>query len=231
MMRTELTGVAGVAEAALSSALLTRLPANRAPAPWQCVCEAVIWLGRGGGAAAQALPPGLRNGARALAVVGAMVRYSETPVGPYDEVLGMVGSRSGRTPWGSVAFMSVDSEPSVVGGRTNWAMPKTLGTFEGGVGDGVTFTATGADSTRWLVGATPRTLGPAVPLRASLSMRQEFPGSQIGASALRASGRLRPALVTVDVDSDGPLPSWLRPGRHLGAVVERATYTLSEPTF
>ena len=64
-------------------------------------------------------------------MIGGMVRYLETPVGPYDEVLGMVGSRTGLRPWGSVAFMSVDSEPSLVGGRSNWAIPKTLGSFDG----------------------------------------------------------------------------------------------------
>ena len=229
MTRTELTGVAGVPETAISDALLARLPANDSPAPWECVCEAVVWFGRGGAAARQALPPALRDRAPALAVVGAMVRYLETPVGPYDEVLGMVASRTGIKPWGSVAFMSVDSEASLVGGRTNWAMPKTLGTFDGVVGDGETFFAAGADQTRWRVSATPRTRGPVVPVRVAGAARQEFPGHRVGESALHARGRLRPALVEVDVDSEGPLPDWLRPGRHLGAVVEWATFTLSSP--
>jgi hypothetical protein len=229
--RSELTGVAGVPETAVSAGLLARLPGNEAPAPWECVCEAVLWFGRGGRAATEALPPALRSGASSLAVVGAMVRYLETPVGPYDEVLGMVGSRSGLRPWGSVAFMSVDSEASLVGGRTNWAMPKTLGAFDGDVGAGKSLTAEGADETRWRVSATPRPLGPALPVRSKGLARQEFPGGRVGDSPLRASGRIRPALVTVEVESEGPLPSWLRPGRHLGAVVERATFTLGEPRF
>ena len=232
MDRTELTGVAGVPETAVSQAVLERLPANEAPAPWDCVCEAVLWFGRGGRAAAQALPPALRGTAPGLAVVGAMVRYHETPVGAYDEVLGLVGSRSGVKPWGSVAFMSVDSEPSLVGGRTNWAMPKTLGAFEGDIGSGQTITATGADEARWRVSATPRVLpGPALPVRTTGLTRQEFPGARVGDSTMRGRGRLRPALVTVDVDSDGPLPTWLRPGRHLGAVLERGTFWLGEPRF
>ena len=231
MDRTELTGVAGVPETALSAALLARLPANDSPAPWECVCEAVLWFGRGGHAATEALPPALRYGAHGLGVVGAVVRYLDTPVGPYDEVLGMVGSRTGLKPWGSVAFMSVDSEPSLVGGRTNWAMPKTLGAFDGEVGDGRTISGSGADETRWRVSATPKVLGPALPVRSVGLARQEFPGGRVGDSPLRAKGRIRPALVTVDVDSDGPLPGWLRPGRHLGAVVERATFSLGEPRF
>jgi Acetoacetate decarboxylase (ADC) len=231
MTRTELTGVAGVPETAVSDALLQRLPANGSPAPWECVCEAVVWFGHGGRAARQALPPALREVAAGLAVVGGIVRYLETPVGPYDEVLGMVGSRTGLKPWGSVAFMSVDSEPSLVGGRANWAMPKTLGTFAGDIGNGRAITAAGADENRWRVSATPRVLGPAVPVRSRALARQEFPGGVVGDSALRARGRVRPAVVTVTVESDGLLAAWLRPGRHLGAVVERATFTLAEPRF
>jgi hypothetical protein len=229
--RTELTGVAGVPETEVSAGLLARLPGNEAPAPWDCVCEAVVWFGRGGRAATQALPPALRGSASGLGVVGAVVRYLETPVGPYDEVLGMVGSRTGSRPWGSVAFMSVDSEASLVGGRTNWAMPKTLGAFGGEIGPGKSVTGVGADETRWRVSATPRPFGPALPVRTTGLARQEFPGGRVGNSPLRASGRMRPALVTVEVESDGPLPTWLRPGRHLGAVVERATFTLGEPRF
>jgi hypothetical protein len=231
MTRSELTGVAGVPETAVSQALLERLPANDAPAPWECVCEAVIWFGRGGRAARHALPPALRDHAPGLAVVGAMVHYLETPVGPYDEVLGLVGSRTGTRPWGSVAFMSVDSEPSLVGGRSNWAMPKSLGAFEGEVGNGRTMTATGADGSHWRVGVTPRVIGPSLPVRSVGLARQQFPGGVVGDSRLRARGRVRPAMVTVDVDSDGPLSGWLRPGRHLGAVVERATFNLAEPRF
>lgn len=231
MTRTELTGVAGVPETTVSAALLERLPANEAPAPWDCVCEAVMWFGRGGAAARQALPPSLRDDSPALVVVGAMVRYLETPVGAYDEVIGMVGSRSGARPWGSVAFMSVDSETSLVGGRTNWAMPKTLGAFDGDIGSGRTITAAGADETRWRVSATPKVLGPALPLRATGRARQEFPGGRVGQSTMRGQGRIRPAVVTVDVDSDGPLPTWLRTGRHLGAVLERGTFSLAEPRF
>lgn len=231
MTRTELTGVAGVPETAVSESLLERLPANDAPAPWECVCEAVVWFGRGGRAAREALPPALRGEGPGLAVVGGMVRYLETPVGPYDEVLGMVGSRTGVKPWGSVAFMSVDSEPSLVGGRSNWAMPKTLGAFDGATGSGRTMTASGADGTRWRVSVTPRVIGPALPVRSVGLARQQFPGGVVGDSTLRAGGRVRPAVVTVEVDSDGPLSGWLRPGRHLGAVVERATFTLGEPRF
>lgn len=231
MSRPELTGVAGVPETLLSEALLARLPENLSEAPWTCAAEAVLWLGRGGRAARAALPPALRDGARGLAVVGGMVRYQDTPVGRYDEVLGIVASNSGVRPWGNVAFMSVDSEASLVGGRTNWAMPKTLAKFTGEVGSGETITATGADETAWQVTATPRVIGPAVPLKTKGIARQEFPGGRVGDCLLTARARIRPAIVTVEVSSDGPLPTWLTPGRHLGAVAESVTFTLGEPRF
>jgi hypothetical protein len=225
--RPELTGVAGVPETTIGHELVDRLPENLAPAPWDCTLEAVVWLGRGGRAAASALAPALSG--RALTVMGGLVRYASTPVGAYDEALGMVLSRTGIRPWSHVAFMAVDSEASLVGGRTNWAMPKTLASFTGGVGRGTTFAATGVDEVRWRVRATPTVVGPPLPLRVVGEARQEFPGGRVGSSHLRGRGRVRPALVRVEVESEGPLPTWLRPGRHLGAVVETAAFSLDEP--
>lgn len=174
--RPELAGVAGVPETTLSDGLLARLPDEVPPAPWTCEAEAVVWYARGSAAATEALPPALRGSASGLAVVGGIVRYASTPVGPYDEVFALVGSRSRLQPWGSVAFMAVDSE-------------------------------------------------------ASLRCRQQFPAGRLGDNAMNGRGRIRVAVVTVDVESDGALPTWLRPGRHLGAVVESATFTMTEPAF
>lgn len=230
MTRVELTGLPGVSETVLSEALAATLPANEAPAPWECRCSAVLWLGRGGRAAAAALPSGLRGGG-ALVTLGAFVRYSDTPVGAYDEVLGIVGSRSGVRPWGNVAFMSVDSPTSLVGGRTNWAMPKTLARFDGELADGKRFSGSSSDGPSWTVGATPRVTGPAVPMKAKGSARQQFADGRIGDSLLSFSGRIRPAIVTVGVSSEGRLATWLRPGFHIGAFVEDAVFTLGEPRF
>ncbi|HET6560241.1 MAG TPA: acetoacetate decarboxylase family protein [Marmoricola sp.] len=219
-----LAGVPGVPETLLSQALLATLPDNLAPAPWSCTCDAVLWFGRGGAAATAALAPALRR--RGLGVVAGMVRYHETPVGRYDEVFGVVGSHTGPRPRGSVVFMAVDSPASLVGGRTNWGLPKTLAAFEGGVAGGATFTARGVDDVRWRVAASPRVLGPASPVVAGGQTRQVFPDGRVGGSRLSARGRAHPAVVTVEVDSDGPLASWLRPGRHLGAVVRDTRFTL-----
>ncbi len=229
--RPELTGVAGVMETALSASLLARLPAESAPAPWTCECEGIVWLDRGGSRATAALPPALRPPARALAVVGAFVRYLDTPVGPYDEVLGLVVSRTGLRVWGSVAFMAVDSPASLVGGRANWAMPKTLAWFTGAPGDR-TMTARSEGDPAWSVAAYANTFGRAIPLKlANAPARQGFAGGRIGESLLRGNGEARLARVRVDVESVGPLASWLRPGSRLGAVVERATFHLDAPTI
>lgn len=228
MSRIELTGLRGVPETALSEALVATLPGNEAPAPWECHCSALLWLGRGGRAAAGALPPAL-GGSPALATVGAFVRYTDTPVGAYDEVLGMVASRTGLRPWGNVAFMSVDSQTSLVGGRTNWAMPKTLARFNGELGDGQLITGEGSGEVSWSVSATPRVKGPAIPLKLKSTARQQFADGRVGDSELVFAGKVRPALVTVGVSSAGPLPTWLRSGLHVGIFIDRATFTLGEP--
>ncbi len=232
MSRTaDLAGVPGVPETLLSRALLDSLletlPAI--PAPWSCRCDAVLWFGRGGSGASAALPPALRGRSRALAVVGGMVRYRETPVGPYDEVVGVVGSRTGLRPWGAVAFMGVDSRPSLVAGRINWALPKTNAGFEGDVSS--SFTARGEGDLKWQVTVSSRAIAPAVPVVGAGEARQVFPDGNVRSSRLSGRARVRPAVVAVEVDSDGPLTSWLRPGRHLGLLVQDARFTLAEPSL
>jgi hypothetical protein len=108
-------------------------------------------------------------------------------------------------------------------------MPKTLASFSGSVGSRQALVARGADDQDWEVQATPRVLGPRVPVRSRAVTRQEFPGERLGDSRLRARGKARPALVDVQVASDGPLAGWLRPGKHLGAIAEDVTFTLGVP--
>jgi hypothetical protein len=227
-----LAGVPGVPETVLGAALLARLPASSAPAPWEVSCQAVVWFHRPGPGARDALAPALR-GARPLLVAGALVRYVTTPVGAYDEVLGLVIAGpcgAGRLPWGTVAFMAVDSEASLVGGRANWGMPKTLAAFERSA-TGPPHTARGADAAQWRVTAVPDAHGPRLPVRARLLARQVLPSGSVGDSRLRGRGTVRAALVAVGVESDGPLAGWLRPGRHVGAVVADGTFRLAAPAL
>lgn len=233
--RPELTQVWGVPENALSSALLATLPAADAVdgAPWDCVCSAVVWLERGGSRAARSLAAGLRAGA-GLGVVGGLVRYESTPVGSYDEALALVAGRTGVSPWVSVPFMAVDSPASLVGGRVNWALPKSLLSIDGVPGSAGRVSARGADDVPhgdWEIVTTTRPLGPALPVRTRATMRQDFPGRGIGACALEARGRVRPALVRVQVRATGRLGEVLRSGHRLGAVVESASFTLGAPRW
>jgi hypothetical protein len=229
MTQFDLAGVAGVPETALSDALIQRLPGNLAEAPWSVTGESLIWMGRASDAASQALPSSVRGTARGIGVVGGMVRYTDTPVGTYDEVFGAVGFRHSGKVTGTVSFMAVDSEESLVGGRTNWAMPKTLATFSGGVGNGRTMTATGGDAVRWTVSARARVIGPPIPYKSKAIVHQQFPDGSLRPSQLVMRSRMRPAIITVKVSSDGPLADWLRPGRHLGAVISSMEFSLGVP--
>src|SRR3712207_3259982 len=133
---------------------MSSLPRTARPAPWTVECDAVLWVSRPSHGATDALARPLR-GSRVVAVVGAVVRYSTSPVGPYAEVLGAVGGLGVAGPWASVPFMAVDSEPSLVGGRTTWGLPKTLAGVDGSPGAG-TVTAHSAEGHRWAVTAAPR---------------------------------------------------------------------------
>lgn len=226
--RPEITGVPGVPETALAEDLIARLPENLAPAPWDARCSGLVWHGRGGRSARTAFAPALRN-SRALASIGGFVRYAETPVGTYDEVFGLVASADGVKSWGTVSFMAVDSEASLVGGRTNWSMPKTLAEFEGEIGNKQTISGWSEGPVRWRIEATPTRVGPRIKVRSKMPTRQEFPDGDVRDSHMTARAVIRPALVRVEVVSDGPLASWLKPGLHLGAVIESAEFTLGEP--
>lgn len=226
MKLPELAQVPGIPESAITDQLITTLPALAAGAPWTCRARAVLWLGRGGKAATAALAPAVAKQATALSVVGGMVHYEHTPVGPYDEVFGAVAFRQGRRLSASVPFIAVNSAVSLVGGRSNWSLPKTLAQFEGEPAPGRTMTASRDD---WTVRAATRATGPAVPITISRPITQEWPGGAVRMATLRARGRGRPALVTVDVDAEPTLSSWLRSGRHLGIAFDTIRFTLAAP--
>lgn len=82
MNQSELVGVPGVPESALTAAMLRQLPGSAPPAPWQGSATAVVWVTRGGKAAAEALPPKLRGEVAALGVLAGMVDYHDTVAPP-----------------------------------------------------------------------------------------------------------------------------------------------------
>ena len=216
-----LRAVPGVRESVLSDELAASLPAAAPEAPWDCACDAIVWVARGSAAARAVVPTELADGARTPLVVGGLVAYRDTPVGPYREVFGVVGLARGRQVQGSVPFMAVDSRDSLVGGRQNWSLPKSLARFTGSPVAGV-MTASGDG---WTVRVVARAIGPALPVRTAGRIAQRWPDGVVRSAVMRGRGHARLAFVRVSVESDG-LAEWLRPGRHVGAIVTDATFTL-----
>lgn len=209
-----------IPESVLDDTTLEALPSTAPPAPWDCACDAIVWVTRSHRSPLgnHGLPAGLP-----LAVVGGMVDYLSTPVGSYREVFGAVGLLRGLELSGTIPFMSVDSYASVRGGRQNWNLPKTMSQFTGRPEAGRTMSASGSG---WTVRATPRVIGPRVPARFAGKIAQPWPDGAVRTSVLRGRASARLAVVKVEVESEHELANWLRPGLHLGAVLTNAHFHL-----
>jgi len=217
----DLRAVPGVAESTLDDASAASLPADAPLAPWDCDSTGIVWLSRGRDVRATLdglLPPD----GKAAVVLGGMISYKRTPVGEYREVFGGVGLRTGRDVSVSIPFMAVDSKDSVVGGRQNWSLPKVIASFTGEP-ESRTMTASGDG---WTVRVTARPIGPRLPVKTTGRVVQAFPDGVLRSAVLTGRAKSRPAIVTVEVSSSGQLASWLRPGRHLGAIMTSTTFTL-----
>ena len=217
-----LQDVEGVAESELADDDATRLPGTSAPAPWATVLDAVVWFHRAAPGAAERLPAALRDRPSLPVTVGALIRYRDTPVGPYREVLASPSLLLGpRGPEACVPFIAVDSLPSVHGGRENWALPKTLARFDwpeqprGGF-------ELDAEGRGWSVHATVRPRPRRLPFAAISRNRQVTPaGTEITFDS-RWRGRAR--LASVELETRGPtLPGWLCSGRHPALVLDGAS--------
>lgn len=219
-MNPALAQVPGVPETTLSSADLAELPDSVAAAPWRASARAVFWWrrldGDGRAAAARALPPEL-SGLHIRAAAGAMVSYSDTPVGPYHEVIGLIVARSGLRLIVHVPFIAVDSGPSIVGGRANWALPKTLATFTGEPSSRV---QSDASAGSWRISATPVTSGPAIGFAAPALACVVQIGADRGlwTSFSTAHGRARRARVQANV-CGASFADWFPTGSCSGTVV------------
>ena len=228
----DIAGVPGVAETTLPPSLIAGLPSNLAPAPWSVRGSAVVWWNRAGASARAALPDPLVETHRPVMVIGGFVRYADTPVGTYDEVFGIVTSKGpggARDVVSTVAFMAVDSPTSLVGGRTNWSMPKTLASFDGAPDSEMSARSTTDRS--WMVTSRAKALPIGITRSAKAVIRQAFPDGSLGDTSMMSGGRMRPALVSVGVESDGPLADWLRPGRRVGMILENVRMDFTEPTM
>lgn len=226
MKTADLLAVPGVAESKLSEQVAASLPDSAPPAPWDCTSTGIVWWARGRAVRSSSVAALLPAGRPAVAI-GGMISYATTPVGPYHEVFGGVALRAGRGVDVTIPFMAVDSRDSVVGGRQNWSLPKVLASFTGEPGAGTTTTATGDG---WTVAVTARPVAPRIPVRMSGRVVQRWPDGSVRAAMLSGRGRSRLAVVSVAVTSSvGDLPSWLRPGRHLGALLSDVRFELPAP--
>ena len=217
-----LQAVEGVAESVLADADAARLPGGSAPAPWPALLDAVVWFHRAAPGAARHLPAAL-HGRRTLPItLGALIRYRETPVGPYHEVLGSPVLLAERPlPAAVVPFIAVDSLASVHGGRANWQLPKALARFEWPASTAHGFEVD-AEGERWSVHASVRPRRRRLPVTAVLLTRQ---ADLSFTTRARAAARL----ASVDLESRGPtLPGWLRSGHHPALVVEHARVHVGE---
>jgi hypothetical protein len=228
--------VDGVAECVLGDALAARLPDRSAPAPWQTRVQAVMWTHPAAPGAVELLPEQLRGERIVPVTIGAFIRYLDTPVGAYGEVLASP-VLLGRAPMPAshVPFIAVDSLASIHGGRANWALPKTLAAFEWSATPErfgrEAFTVRGEGThgpEAWSVSAAVTPRRRRLPVRFPLRDVQLTPDGRELDVPIAAAGRAQ--LATVEVTSSGPtLPSWLLPGRHRGFVLPEARMTFGAP--
>ena len=225
MSAEHLTAVPGVAETTLTPETRASLPADTPPAPWKAHASAICWWRRPDAAAIAALraalPPPIIEGAMPLLTFGALLTYEATPVGPYNETLGLVVLRRGTRLFTHVPFIAVDSPASVVGGRVNWALPKTLATFGGLPANGA-MSASGDD---WTIRATARTLGPPIPwvLPALGVLEQIRADGRVIAARPSGRGTARLARIEVEIPTAPSLTDWFPVGSFIGVVSNSLT--------
>lgn len=219
----DIARVPGVSETTLDPTTRADLPATAPPAPWRCRCDALLWVARPTREARRALAPAVAGRGRPVAVIGGFVRYSHTPVGRYDEALAAVVSATRSGLRASIPFMAVDLPASLLGGRANWSLPKTLARFTGSLDDAPEMLAR---TPTWSIRASARAMPAGLRVAAAGRLLQEWPDGLLRGARMHSRGHARPALVRVDVNSDGRLPRWVRPGRHPGAVLHDVKFTL-----
>lgn len=217
----EVSGLVGVPETALPGDVADALPTSTPGAPWRVTMSALLWRHRARSEAASALPPELVAKPKGLTNAG-FVRYAETPVGAYSEVMAApVNVRGGLLPRVHVPFIAVDSLPSVHAGRAHWALPKVMASFDWPEPGEVR-----AEGDGWWMSARVVHTGPRIPLFGRSTNAQVRPDGRVGVSSTGMRGWARVVTVDVDVDPSASFASWLARGRHRGVQVTRAQLTM-----
>lgn len=219
---SEVAGLAGIPETALPAEVAESLPERTPGATWRVRMSSVVWWHAATQAAPDALPGSLEpRGGRGVTSAG-FISYSDTPVGPYSEVMAVpVSVRGGLLGRVHIPFIAVDSVPSVQAGRAHWALPKVLAQFTGTPAEGIR-----AEGDGWWLSARVVHRGPPVPVFGRSSVVQVRPDGRTGVARVSMRGRGRLVTVEVDVDPTASYAAWLRPGRHRGIAASRATLTM-----
>ncbi|AXQ31110.1 hypothetical protein D0B54_21575 [Solimonas sp. K1W22B-7] len=215
----DITAIPGSPESVLSPAMLSQLPASAAPAPWDAQAQAILWWGRPSQQLHSQLTPRMQAQGKPLLSIGAILRYDDTPVGTYAEVMAVTALRGPRGVFNHCPFIAVDSPASVVGGRANWALAKTLARFEG---DAATRAMTAVGES-WTVRVSAKSYGPALSLNLPLpaaTLLQETADGLLQASLKAGRSRLRLARVTVECSGSDALRAYMPSGHYWGVIAE-----------
>ncbi|MFF3307433.1 acetoacetate decarboxylase family protein [Streptomyces sp. NPDC002952] len=243
-MRRTFAGLAGVPDIGLSPEEISALSESRSPAPWAVRARALCWARRPDASARRAIeavvPEPVRANATPELVVGALIHYESTPVGPYDEITAVVVHRRAGTLFATVPFMAVDSPAGLVAGRENWALPKTPAEFEdlGRPHGEQELSGTVHDMNRAVAGPGWRieveTTTGRIPLPAYvppvLPLLQLGPGGEPFIFRPSAHGRGRRARLSVRVDAPPALRDWFPAGRRTGVLLTDLHIRLPAPT-
>lgn len=185
-------------------------------APWALRGEALVCLVRKRPAAS--LPEEIRPAPGPTAV--AAVRYTDSPVGPFLQLMVMVPARlGGHVGWTAVTAV-VDRPDALVGLRMNWGVPATVGELRWFARDGVRQLLW--EDRDLSVKARGRGIGvPMVMPHRMVQVRGDGPVVVPD----RLWGLFRPAVVTVEMSRRDGLDGLA--GRHLGATVDGVHRTMA----
>jgi hypothetical protein len=168
--------------------------------------------------ALDAFPEPIRPTGSAL-VAWALVRYAETPVGPYSEIAATLIPDDGDG-YGHIPFIVVDSLPSIVGGRANWLLPKALARFDwSDDGRSVTANSEQPQQPAWSIQLSYRPTGDVAELSMPNHVQQVSTEGLVRRFDGEVTGSLQPATVDVSCHADGPLATLLRAGSYDGSVM------------
>jgi hypothetical protein len=149
-------------------------------------------------------PEPLAARARIAITIGGRISYRDGPRWSPREVFGAPIMLRGAPPLSHVAFMAVDSDGSVAGGRHNWALPKVLASFEGDPGRPGRLSASGDG---WALSVTATARHRRFPFSGSFRCSPVWPDGRVRELSVRMRGRARLARVEVQHPRDRLSPA------------------------